>query len=702
MQKHLLFAALLSLPFALSGQADHDARILEYKGLKFPCQGSVTPKLLIRNDGNVTMSGCVVETWKNGVLVNTFDWQLAVPAAQGQTRQPVFPDVTGVEAEDELEFKIKTVNNIPDENAEGNEKLVAISDEHAATSDNTIEVRVTTDDAPGDLTWELRDAGGALIASGGPYTEANTTIIEEVDLGSGSCYEFKGTDSGRDVTSLAGMRLVASGNTLHTLSADDLAAGATKGVRTGAGVACTNLLEIALRTDGQPIGTDWRIIDVTNGAAVCSSAGSLSADADVVETCCLVDGCYRLEVTDASGDGIVGGGYVLRMVDGRRIIDNASNFLSGSFSGISGGQGFCLPIGTGRLIFSSCDKLDWLPNRYVVASADAAVSGQYGLANATSGYEFWFFDPNGSYSFRRFRSHATSDGYGSGATRACHFRVNGWTNSVLTPHLPEGLLLNARIRGRVAGVSQEFGPACRFKIDAALAACPQVKLQNDPANTADFSCGVTREFGGANRSANRLVAAPPQFTPTVASSSVRYQFRFRSGGGCVVRPPQTSPTIHLNWSNGAALTCGTSYQVDVRVSKDGGVTWCTGSASANGATNCADTAPWGVVCSVTIGGCAPSGMVAQRSVDEQRMGVFPNPVVDGRVSIVLEQAGDDRLVELQLVDVAGRIVSTKRTLLVAGASRVMVDFGAEHAAGLHFLRAAVGDRIFSEQVILAR
>ena len=43
-------------------------------------------------------------------------------------------------------------------------------------------------------------------------------------------------------------------------------------------------------------------------------------------------------------------------------------------------------------------------NKFIVATENPAVSAEYGVNNANSGYEFWFFDPNGSYSFRRFRS----------------------------------------------------------------------------------------------------------------------------------------------------------------------------------------------------------------------------------------------------------------------------------------------------------
>ena len=62
--------ALLAL--VASAQTVYDARIDDYRGLKYACDGSVTPVLRIQNVGSATMSTCVVETWKNGVVDNTF------------------------------------------------------------------------------------------------------------------------------------------------------------------------------------------------------------------------------------------------------------------------------------------------------------------------------------------------------------------------------------------------------------------------------------------------------------------------------------------------------------------------------------------------------------------------------------------------------------------------------------------------------
>jgi hypothetical protein len=703
-----LFALFLFLPSALTAQFDYDARILDYKGLKFPCEGTVTPKLLIRNEGNLAMSGCVVETWKNGVIVNTFDWQLAIPAIPGESRQPVFPSVPDVEPGDELEFKIKTVNEVPDQNADGNERTVSLSDPYSATPTNTVEVVVSTDDSPEDLTWEIRDAGGALVASGGPYEEANTEINETVALGTSACYAFKGIDNGRDVLSAAGMRVNANGNTLFVYSANELTAGSSKGIGTGEGGGCVHALSLVLRTGGQPSETNWSIIEVQSGATVCAGTGELPASSSVAEACCLADGCYRLVVTDLGGDGIIDGGYVLRTTnDNERIIDNTDNFSNGSVSAISNDQTFCLPIGTDKLIHSSCDKLDWVNNKFIVASANPTVSAQFGVTNTTSGYEFWFFDPNGSYSYRRFRSHATSDGFGTGATRACHFKVNGWINSVSTPNLPNNVLLNVRVRGRVAGNNLEFGPACQFKLDAALAACPRVSLQDDPANTSDFSCGVSRNFGGSGNAANRIYAKPPQPVPTVASSAVRYQFRFRIPGEniCIVRPPQTSAQLTLNWSatSGPQLQCSKTYEVDVRVSLNGGATWCFGPATADQAAACADTEAWGKVCLVTIDPCAAVSGGGNSMVVEgnNTFTMYPNPNQGDQLFLSVNNVEEGvNTVNVDIFDMAGKRVMARTIAVQDGFVNSVLDLEYELANGIYLVNITAGSKAYTERLII--
>lgn len=477
---------------------------------------------------------------------------------------------------------------------------------------------------------------------------------------------------------------------------------------------------VELRTDALSSQASWEILAQGTNTVLCAFAVPVNGiTTPLAANCCLQPGCYRLRVNDSGGDGFVGGGYQLREsgANGRRMIDNFGNFPNGGQSSIAStydNGAFCVPIGNDRLIFASCDKLDWVLNQYIVATENTTVSAAYNVSKATSGYEFWFFDPNGSYSFRRFRSHATSDGTGVGALRANHFRINGWTNTVATPHIPQNTLLNVRIRGRVAGVNQPFGPACLFKIDPVRATCPLVNLQDNPLNSADFSCGVTRTFGGVNSFSNKLVAAAPQFTPTVASANVRYQFRFRlpgeypNPGSCIVRPAQTSPTIYLNWTSGERLKCNTQYDVDVRVSKDGGATWCT----AEGAATCDSPGTiqlWGKVCKVNVttsSFCPVNAQAASGGLVEfatGRVSVYPNPNQGDQVFINISGI-DTRIknVTVEIHDVMGRHVGTDVLVLQDGTLNTQMPLHGEMANGTYLVRVRVGANVYTERLVIQR
>jgi hypothetical protein len=444
-----------------------------------------------------------------------------------------------------------------------------------------------------------------------------------------------------------------------------------------------NGLTVEFQTDAAPFETTW---EIRNGAGnvVASSGGPLVAPSGIqTESSCLPDGCYTLRVLDAGGDGMTTGGYILRTQGtNQRIIDNRNNFSTGSVSAISGGQAFCLPLSTQTVLFTSCDKLDWVTGQYIVAAPNPAVSAEWipnganSVQDNNSGYEFWIFDPNGSYSFRRFRSHNVSDGFGpASATRACHMKINNWA---VASQIPQNTLMNVRVRTRINGANGEFGPACRMAINPALAACPQTLLFNIPGDP-DFSCGATRQWGAGN-----FVFARP------VSGANRYQFRFRiAAEGFEVVRTATTYFVQLNWAV-LPLQNGKTYDVDVRVSKDGGVTWCSTSN------------PWGQVCQLTIGTPQFNAMSAaseNNSVKELRM--FPNPNRGDVLNVSLTGIEEGvNTVSVDIYDLTGKRMSA-RTLAVAGNSVITtMDLSGELAAGMYLVNITAGSTTYTERLVI--
>jgi len=285
-------------------------------------------------------------------------------------------------------------------------------------------------------------------------------------------------------------------------------------------------------------------------------------------------------------------------------------------------------------------------------------------------------------------------------------KINNWYNSVLTPLIPQNTLLNVRVRGRVNGTNLAFGPACTMKLDAARAACPLVKLQDDPTNTSDYSCGVTRSFGGTNTGANKITALPPQFSPAPfgGGTGVHFQFRFRipAEGVCIVLPPQTSPTRYLNWNSTVAspLLCSKTYEVDVRVSKNGGNTWCIG-GPVN--TACSDGEPWGLLCNVTID-CGGTNFIypSPSTFAQGSLTLYPNPNRGDQLFVTISSlAPDVDRVTMDLFDLTGKRIASRTLAAQDGLLNAAIDLQGGLDDGLYLVQFKAGTSIWNQRLVIA-
>lgn len=98
----------------------------------------------------------------------------------------------------------------------------------ASTTATTVDVLVHTDNYPGEISWNIKNGSGTVVASGGPYTagpgaegaggpDANTTLSESVTLAVDECYSVELLDSYGDGWSYGntqhGIELQANGVT---------------------------------------------------------------------------------------------------------------------------------------------------------------------------------------------------------------------------------------------------------------------------------------------------------------------------------------------------------------------------------------------------------------------------------------------------------------------------------------------------------
>ena len=464
----------------------------------------------------------------------------------------------------------------------------------------------------------------------------------------------------------------------------------------GTPIGCIPSVRISFQLDGVSAVT-WEIREQGTQALEQTGSAFMPSIGEFEQDVCLEDGCYYLVVTDDGGDGITGGGYVLRVLNGPRIIDNSNNFSSGSVSAILNNGGFCLPLGNDRLITASCDKLEL--RRGTTATCSDRITAD-NTPNGTSGsvYQFWFYDPNGTQSIV----------YPS-ATGASSNQVNLFN----LPALVEGRMYNVKVRTRIsAGVWREWGPACRMRIDNAAGQCASTSLQ-DEADNSHLTCGSTKPLGS---SAASLVYAKPvsRFTASCATQSAnKYQFRFRSPAEGVVIVKNgvgNNPWTYLNMANivsgvtpsGAMLQPCAQYEVEVRASFDGGATWCAGGDPY------LDLASWGRTCAVYTEGCVVGEMPLAGSVvsgsHNERIGdlrMYPNPNRGDQLFVTLSElpAGIE-MVSIELHNMQGQLVLGTTLQATDGYLSGAVNLDGVVSAGVYVVNVVAGEQSFTERVVV--
>jgi len=145
------------------------------------------------------------------------------------------------------------------------------------------------------------------------------------------------------------------------------------------------------------------------------------------------------------------------------------------------------------------------------------------------------------------------------------------------------------------------------------------------------------------------------------------------------------------WVNTNGLTCGKTYEVDVRASFDGGSSWCT----AND--------PYGDVCQLTTScsfGMAEEG--GSNTASEARMAMYPNPNRGDVVRLNLSSVEEGvETIEVELFDAFGKRVATKRIDTADGLVNTSLDLTGM-ANGLYMVSISAGSHSWNERLVIQR
>jgi Secretion system C-terminal sorting domain len=535
----------------------------------------------------------------------------------------------------------------------------------------------TFQDSDGDGTCDANDLCPGSPEPGSPCNDNNACTTGDVVDASCNC---AGTfaDADNDGTCDAD-DLCASGPEPGTPCNDANAATENDVIGAnclcaGTPVGCAPNLQLEFQLDGASTVT-WELRTQGTNTVAQSGSAFLPVTGGLAQTACLPDGCYYLVVTDDGGDGITGngtqGGYILRELPTRRIVDNRNNFLSGSTSQIANNQGFCLPFGNDRLISTSCDRLQ-LQRGATSACSDKLTADN--TPNNTIGnvYQFQVFDPNGS------EAPVLVPATGAGSNILAMNQL---------PTLTPGKLYNVRVRTRIsAGVYRPWGPACRMSIGITGSICPTTQLVDD-TSSPNWSCGksVTLPTGG-NGAANMLVAVPvTRFNANCQSVSAnKYQFRFRDVDTNIITVVNGVGTNSYCYMTAPTFQPCREYAVDVHASFNNGSTWCD----------------YGTVCEVFTSGCSVGSLNA---VTDQgtALQMYPNPNRGDQLMLVLEhiEAGAST-VSVDIYDSFGKHVSTRTIAVADGFINTVVELNGELATGLYVVNVTAGERVFTERLVM--
>jgi len=251
--------------------------------------------------------------------------------------------------------------------------------------------------------------------------------------------------------------------------------------------------------------------------------------------------------------------------------------------------------------------------------------------------------------------------------------------------LPQNVLLNVRVRGRVNGVNLDFGPVCRLKVDAAAANCHTTQLENLAGPY--FSCGVTGlRTNGSSRIYAKPVARYIQATNTYVNAN-KYRWHFVNVGENTSFDLLTSSYPMLIYPQ-YPFHLGATYDVTVQASFDNGASYC----------------PVGATCQISFAATNHRvDEVAAEKVNADDLLMWPNP--NRGDQLYLSMSTFDVPVEqvtVDIIDMFGKRVMSATIPVSGGALNSMLQLRDQLASGLYLVNLTAGEQTITKRLVIQR
>ena len=179
------------------------------------CLGEIEPVVNIRNNGSSELTSMQISFDVNGEEVFNQEWSGSLGFLESED---IALPVIAFDLADTnyLTIHVNTVNGQDDDYATNNTLVHAF--ERAEITPTTVKLMLRTDSHPEENTWEIVNSMGEVVASGGPYANANSIYQENIDIPDLECYQFFIYDSGGDGLTIPGFYALYHGSNQYIVT----------------------------------------------------------------------------------------------------------------------------------------------------------------------------------------------------------------------------------------------------------------------------------------------------------------------------------------------------------------------------------------------------------------------------------------------------------------------------------------------------
>ncbi len=172
---------------------DNDAQVSIECLTTIPCSSDINPNIKVENWGSTTLTSATISYDIDGNGAANYNWTGSL--GYGEYDLVTLPTITASGGNQTLNVAVTNANGAADGRTCNNTDSKSFS---ASGSFSTTEVRLTLvpDDYGSETTWQFKDENDTVLFSGGPYTDDDSTPVNEVfPLSASGCYTFTINDS---------------------------------------------------------------------------------------------------------------------------------------------------------------------------------------------------------------------------------------------------------------------------------------------------------------------------------------------------------------------------------------------------------------------------------------------------------------------------------------------------------------------------